>query len=193
MLALIAVNSLVVAAPPEPRQARFSAVKGSHRVTLDIATRAFSASAHRISYASPQYLASHHYYPPDVRVVLRIDGRTPLGTDGDLPKREIVRMAAVLDGVPIEVPRNLIADCYEPHLDKSLLAVRIGDDNQSVFVFMNGSDAAGSYQVVWVLSKTGFVTRFSGACSDCGFLDFQSGFFDSASHKAEPVPPETSP
>jgi len=42
---------------------------------------------------------------------------------------------------------------------------------------MSGGDAAGHYEVIWVLRRDGRHTRFSGACGDCGFLDFRSGFF----------------
>ena len=66
----------------------------------------------------------------------------------------------------------------EARISQAIFAVRIGDDLKSVFIFMYGGDAAGSYQVLWVLRPDGKHSRFSGACADCGFIDFQSGFFN---------------
>lgn len=137
--------------------------KSGHTAKVVFHTRVFRGAGHRIAY--------------DQKLVARIDGRAPLGTDGNLPAVEIASLRFFLDGKEIHVPRSLYSDCYEPLFGEDYPPIRFSDDLQSVFVFMGGSDAAGSYQVIWVLRKDGRHTRFSGACPDCGFLDFDSGFF----------------
>jgi hypothetical protein len=86
-------------------------------------------------------------------------------------------MTATIDGVRRSIPKRLFGDCFQPSLGKDYFALRLSDDYQTVFVFMAGGDAAGSYNVIWVIPKSGEPTRFSGSCGDCGFIDFQSGFF----------------
>src|SRR5205085_7956636 len=116
-----------------------------------------------------------------------IDGREPLGTDCGIPRTEITEIKLYFDGIEIKVPRRLYSDCFEPPFSQKAIdekyinkyfAIRIGDDLQSAFAFMSGGDGAGSYQVVWVFKKDGRHARFSGSCPDCGFIDFQSGFFE---------------
>ena len=58
-----------------------------------------------------------------------------------------------------------------------IIGINPCDDYKSVFIFMDGGDGSGNYQVLWVLRLDGKHSRFSGACSDCGFIDFYSGFF----------------
>ena len=144
---------------------QFVEKKGNHTVRIIFRTRPFNRSKHRI--ASREGLVS------------KIDGRTPLGTDGNLPRIEIESIKLFIDGKEVPVPKRLYSDCYEPRFDlNESFALKFGDSPDSVFVFMNGADAAGSYQVLWAFRKDGRHSRFSGACSDCGFLDFRSGFFN---------------
>ena len=85
-----------------------------------------------------------------------------------------------LSGAPFCLSKFSIdcSDCYEPSFESNAsFAAKFADNLEGVFVFMNGSDAAGSYQVLWVFRRDARHSRFSGACSDCGFIDFSSGFF----------------
>lgn len=104
-----------------------------------------------------------------------IDGRQPLGTDCNIPRVEIESINFFFDGKRVAVPQKLYSDCYEPTFDARNLAIKIGDDLQSVFVFMHGSDGAGVYDVAWVLRKNGQHARVSNAGGDCGFFNFDCG------------------
>jgi hypothetical protein len=113
-----------------------------------------------------------------------IDGRKPLGVGiCDLPEDVIGSMILSFDNVEIDIPKELYSDCYEPQFPgtnrptSEYLVIRIGDDLKSVFVFMNGGDAAGHYQIIWVLRTDGKHSRFStGSCADCNFINFDSEF-----------------
>jgi hypothetical protein len=110
--------------------------------------------------------------------VSKIDGRPPLGTDGGIPQIEIESVRFFIDGKEVPVPKDLYSDCYEPNFESNAsFAMKFADNLKGVFVFMGGSDAAGSYQVLWVLRRDARHSRFSAACSDCEFIDFRSGFF----------------
>ncbi len=157
---------------------QFVEKKSDHTVKVIFKAKEFNRSAHKITYANQNYLLKREIAPAKGRqLMLKVDGREPLGTDGNVPNVEIESVKFLFDGKPIIVPRRLYTDCYNPNFEKDYLKVRLSDDLQSAFVFMSGSDAAGSYQVVWVLRKDGRHTRFSGSCPDCGFIDFKGGFF----------------
>ncbi len=139
--------------------------KANHTAKMIFKTKSFSRSNHKIA-SSREGLVS------------TIDGRSPLGTDGNLPHIEIESVKLYLDGRDVLIPKRLYSDCYEPSFQlNDSFAIRFADNSEGLFVFMDGSDAAGSYQVVWVFRKDGNHSRFSGACSDCEFIDFRSGFF----------------
>jgi hypothetical protein len=176
MLLALLIGSTSGSAVPAKNTFQFVAKKAGHTAKITFTTKLFIRSAHRIVRTS---------------TCLRIDGREPLGTDCNVPTVEIESLRFFFDGKEVGVPERLYADCYQPpFINQSgrvmnegdvdnYFAARISDDLQSVFVFMWGGDAAGSYQVIWVLRKDGRHTRFSGACSDCGFIDFHGGFFQS--------------
>ena len=149
----------------------FERKRAGHTVKVVFTTRPFEPSRHRITKRKGCPL---------------IDGRMPYGTDCGLPNSEIAAIKFYFDGREVRVPKRLYADCFSPLFSqkyiadgtiKNYFALRIGDDLQSAFVFMSGGDAAGSYQVLWVLRRDGHHARFSGACPDCQFIDFNSGFF----------------
>ena len=146
---------------------RFTEKKGNHAARLVFSTGAFERSKHKITYGKRLDLT-----------VLEVDGRMALGVDGDVPRVEIRSIDFIFDGKKVGVPRKLYADLYEPNLDKNNLATKIGDDESSLLVFMAGSDAAGGYQVIWVLRKDGRHSRFSTPCSDCDYTGFLSFFVD---------------
>jgi hypothetical protein len=154
--------------------AEFRASRAGHTAKVVFKVSTFEPSSHKIEGLNPCN---------DFRAV-RIDGRQPLGAGiCHLPGREIRSMKIYFDKDEIEIPNELYSDCYEPtfpRLDSRIedyLAVRIGDDMKSIFVFMNGGDGASHYQVLWVLRPDGKHSRFStGACPDCSFINFDSGF-----------------
>ena len=56
--------------------------------------------------------------------------------------------------------------------------MRIGDDMESVFIFMEGGDAAGCYELLWIIRTDGKYSRLSGVCADQHLFNLDSGFFE---------------
>ncbi len=79
-----------------------------------------------------------------------IDGKYAYGIDGDLPHEEILSMDVTIIGRSYSIQRDLFADCYDPTRQKSIRVFLTETD--TAFIFMNGSDGAGSYSVVWYVS-----------------------------------------
>ena len=164
-LALLLLTATVASAQRAPagkvETFRFAHEVGGHKVRLVFTTAAFDRSRHRIT----------HGKRLDAEV-LEVDGRIPMGMDGNMPRTEIRSVEFYFDGRRIAVPRRLYADCFEPNFGQDYFAVKAGDDGGSLLVFMAGSDAAGSYQVMWILRKDGRHSRFSNPCSDCDYSGF---------------------
>ncbi len=153
---------------------RFSDRNRNHAATLLVKTKAFSRSTHRIAFASPEYLKKHNIQITPLRevwIVTTIDGREWFGTDGEIPRVEIASMVVSFRGKTMAVPRNLYSDCFEPSFLKNNFIAKLNDVGDTLFVFMAGSDAAGGYQVMWILRKDGHHSRFVHNCSDCSYSD----------------------
>ncbi len=146
---------------------RFEDRREGHVSRLVFRTGAFVPSRHRITRGKRLDLS-----------VTEVDGRMALGTDGNTPRTEIRSVEFYFDGRRVAVPRRLYSDCFEPSFGADYFAVKNGDDGASVLVFMAGGDAAGGYQVVWVLRKDGRHSRFSTPCSDCDYKGFMPFFID---------------
>lgn len=155
--------------PPAGRSGafRFSDKREGHTSRLVFRTGAFDASRHRITRGKRLDLT-----------VLEVDGRMAFGVDDTIPRTEIKSLEFHFDGRRVAVPRRLYADCFDPNFGGDYFAVKNGDDGASVLVFMAGSDAAGSYQVFWVLRKDGRHSRFTNPCSDCDYSDLMLFFRD---------------
>lgn len=151
----------------------FAERKGGHEARVVFKTRRFDSRNHKIAYANTQYLKSHNIFlAPGVRYVTRIDGRVPLGVDGSVPDVEIESLRFFYDGKEVAVPARLYADCYNPNLHKDYLAVRFDDEGAGIFIFMNGSDGAGTFDVIWVLRVDCLHSRLARPGGDCSFLNF---------------------
>ena len=154
---------------------RFSDRNRNQTATLVVKTKPFSRSSHRITFASAEYLKKHNIQIAplrDVHVVTAIDGRREwLGTDGEIPRVEIASMVVSFRGKTMAVPPNLYSDCFEPTFLKDHFIAKLNDAGDTLFVFMAGSDAAGGYEVMWVLRKDGHHSRFVHNCSDCDYSD----------------------
>jgi hypothetical protein len=107
-----------------------------------------------------------------------IDGKRALGTDDSIPQTEIESIKFFFDGKQIPVEKSLFSDCYNPNIEKDYIELKIGDDGKSVMIFMNGGDAAGSYQIFWILRSDAKHSRFGSGSSDADVLGFTSSFFN---------------
>ena len=108
-------------------------------------------------------------------LVTKVDGRVAYGTDGGVPASEIESLRLFINGREVPSPRRLYSDCFNPSYGDGALAVKFGDDPQTVFVFMHGSDGAGVYDVVWVLRRDGRHSRFANAGGDCSLFNYDCG------------------
>lgn len=91
-----------------------------------------------------------------------------LGVDGGLPGTQINSLRVTFNGQEISIDPKFYTDCFNP---TGSIDVIISDDRQSVFVIMRGSDAAGSYQVLWNFRPDGNHSRLTSDISDMGLFN----------------------
>lgn len=145
MLSLLIISTSAVAQADKVGTFKFEKKTGSHVVRVVFHTRTFERSRHRIT--------------GDETHQTSIDGRPAIGTDGNFPQVEIDSMRVYFDGQEVKVPSRLYADCFEPHLGKGDVKLKVGSDFQSVTIEMSGSDGAGGYEMTWRLKKNGRHSR----------------------------------
>jgi len=86
-----------------------------------------------------------------------IDEKHIWGTDGGIPKSTITSLKITHSGSSIVIPRSGFNDLYEPNL-KTLQIFR--KDNKTIFIYMNNSDGAGGYSVIWVIKNGKYFKRY---------------------------------
>ena len=84
-----------------------------------------------------------------------IDGKDFWGTDGDVPAKQIKKFLLKINNERINIDPDIYKNFYNPRIDPTSMGAFWGNNYESVFVFMNGSDGAGAYSVVWSLQKNG--------------------------------------
>ena len=79
------------------------------------------------------------------------------GTDGGLPKTEVVDIKVTIAGNEVPIHKVFYADIYECTND-----FEVYKKGETYFVYQRNSDGAGSYEIVWVLDKNGLKQRLVG-------------------------------
>ncbi len=124
----------------------------AHNDTLNIVVKAspFRRKNHRLTFSK---ITAENTKP----ALTKIDGKTILGTDGELPHKAIADLKIKLNGQFLLIPKSAFNDLYEPGL--ASLEVYFGRDN-TIYIEMDNSDGAGSYSVVWVIRNNKYIKRY---------------------------------
>ena len=99
-----------------------------------------------------------------------IDGSKAYGIDGDVPNTEIAQFMIKINQEVIQLNDKHISDIYNVNLAKT--EAYFNPQNNLLYVYISGSDAAGSYAIKYVIGDNGYITRI--IAEYCGF-DFIDG------------------
>lgn len=132
---------------------------------------AFSGHGMWVEYAKKPFIATDHVFSYDLQYpgfVCAIDGHAIYGTDGNVPLTELAGLRVIVDGVSIDLAKSSVEDLYEPSLHyHDLTGHRVSHghvtrsiDHQRVYIHISGGDAAGSYDVLFVILKGRFFARY---------------------------------
>ncbi|MDY0083091.1 MAG: hypothetical protein RBR74_07915 [Ignavibacteriaceae bacterium] len=97
-----------------------------------------------------------------------IDNHISYGIDGNAPKFEIANFSIKINNDFIEIPANFYSDIYEINLGNTEAYYF---NNETLFIYLNGSDAAGSYSVKYVIGSNGYKTRILAEYCGYDFID----------------------
>jgi hypothetical protein len=84
----------------------------------------------------------------DGKWLTKINGRRFYGTDGNIPKTEVIGIETSINGNTIEIPEMLYQDIFE--CSNEFIINKNKDD---YIVHQWNSDGAGGYLIVWVLGN----------------------------------------
>ena len=127
-----------------------------------------SKQAIRISLISSSFVPENHKINLPANL---IDGRECYGIDQDYPKREIHSFKIKWDKKWLYIPISAYSNLYEPFMS---MEAYLSKNKKLLYVYIDGSDGAGSYSVKFVFNKNGYVTRLitTNECADdFDFLD----------------------
>jgi hypothetical protein len=84
----------------------------------------------------------------DGKWLTKINGRRIYGTDGNIPKTEVVGIETSINGKSIEIPNILYEDIFECNNE-----FEINKNKGDYIVHQWNSDGAGGYLIIWVLGN----------------------------------------
>jgi hypothetical protein len=139
---------------PEPPPARTGvAVRTNSLCTVEIGFRPFDRTKHRLTF----------YRDAEYPALMKVDGVSPNGVDGSIPRKEIEFFHVKQAGKVFEVPHSVYRSLFEPHFGSGYVnsAFQFQSDQETVTVTFSGGDGAGSYEAKFVINlETGQGIRY---------------------------------
>jgi hypothetical protein len=106
-----------------------------------------------------------------------IDNKYAYGVDGLIPKNEIKEITIKWNGKDLFIPKNAYSDLFEPHIcENNAREIEFYKTKDNfLFIYLSGSDGAGSYSVKFIFNKKKYVTRIIGTNEMTDGFDFIDG------------------
>jgi hypothetical protein len=120
-------------------------------LTVELATTAFQEKEHTVQ--------------KDNGAIQKIDGRRPLGTDGERPLDQLIRLRVTIKGDTVDIPATACENLYDPTLE----TCKVFSDNRSGFMYihlLSNRSAAGGYEMVWIFKNNRYVKRYVDQSND---------------------------
>ena len=130
------------------------ATRSKQNITIILASGSFVAANHKID------------LPANL-----IDNKKCYGIDQKKPKKDIQHLKIKWNNRWLNIPPSAYANLYEPYMS---LEAYLSKNKKLLYIYMDGSDGAGSYSVKFVFNRQGYVTRLitTNECTDdFDFLD----------------------
>ena len=107
------------------------------------------------------FQAKQHVLEKDKRGwIQKIDGKRPVGTDGEMPDQKLISLHMIIRGNLVDIPAAAWNDVYEPDPE----TCHVFFDTRTGFIYVNilGSDGAGAYEIFWIFKNGRYVKRYVG-------------------------------
>ena len=92
-------------------------------------------------------------------LIQKIDGKRPLGTDGEMPLAILTRLHMTIGNHAVDIPAAAWGNLYDPTLE----TCSVFADTRTGFLYIHlGSyrSAAGGYEMVWIFKNGRYVSRY---------------------------------
>ncbi|MFK7970046.1 MAG: hypothetical protein AB8F95_06740 [Bacteroidia bacterium] len=94
--------------------------------------------------------------PPHSPYIKTVNGKLFWGTDGLIPTRRISKISLQVGNRHYAISDSVYSDLFQPSLFKRYTNAVLTDRNELI-IWMNNSDGAGSYRVIWIFDTKGEV------------------------------------
>ena len=109
--------------------------KSGNKICIQLFSDSFQVSKHKLQKTDTTYT---------------IDNMKVYGEDGDIPRKEISQLRIKWGDTWLKIPKKAYSNLYEPNM----IEAYISKSKALLYVYLEGSDAAGGYSVKFVFNKT---------------------------------------
>jgi hypothetical protein len=111
------------------------------------------------------FIPEKHRIIKEEYVNVKINGKFPYGGVYGFPEKEISKFEILINGKTLKIPRKAFEDLYEPTLIdcpgcERKIEVCSSLDEQFIYIYIFGGNAADTYYSKLVFNKKKFLTRF---------------------------------
>jgi hypothetical protein len=92
-------------------------------------------------------------------ILIKINEKKIWGTDGDLPGNQYGQISVEWGNNKFNLPKKSYDDLFEPNLLIGYTHVSFDKSNNRLYIFASNSNAAGSYDVVWIIENRKYIGR----------------------------------
>ncbi|VXD13399.1 SH3 domain-containing protein [Marinoscillum sp. 108] len=101
--------------------------------------------------------SEHEYELQDDKWVIKIDGTSPYGVDGNYPSTQISTFKFKIDSTTVNTPKSAYSDLYENNLGAT--SIFKNTDGTIYITMAENSDGAGAYDAVWLFKDGQYLKR----------------------------------
>jgi hypothetical protein len=97
--------------------------------------------------------------------IQKIDGKRPLGTDGDMPLEKLTSLHITISGNKVDIPATAWENLYNPTLETCKVFV----NSSTGFMYISLTTtriSAGGYKMVWIFKNGRYVRRYVDQSND---------------------------
>jgi hypothetical protein len=98
-------------------------------------------------------------------LIQKIDGKIPLGTDGDMPLETLTCLRVTISGHKVDIPAAAWENLYNPTLETC--KVFINSSTGFMYISLTTTHiSAGAYELVWIFKNGRYVRRYVDQSND---------------------------
>jgi hypothetical protein len=118
-----------------------------------------------VELTSAPFRPAHHVLRKENNQIQTIDGKRPLGTDGEMPIEQLTGLRMTIGGHAVDIPAAAWDNLYEPTLE----TCDVYFDTRTGFMYihlLSTHGAAGGYEMVWIFKNNRYVRRYVDQSND---------------------------